>query len=76
MIDEQIKVYYGCEVKNLTLQKGVLVEDEGFGDCYNFIKEALLLISKDPGFLLKLIDQNADRADAAKLIHPFVNILY
>lgn len=75
MIEEQIKAYYACEVRNYSGQ-GVLIEEEGFGDCYNFVKEVLLLISKDPKFLMGLLDSNQDRDLAAKLIDPVVNVLY
>lgn len=56
MIDEQIRGYYASEVRNISQGQGRLLDDEGFGDCYNFVKEVLLLISKDPAFLVTVLE--------------------
>lgn len=56
MIDEQIKTYYCSEVRNISHGHGQLLEDEGFGDCYNFVKEVLLLVARDHKFLITVLE--------------------
>jgi hypothetical protein len=76
MIDEQIRSYYACEVKNTSHGKAELIEDEGFGDSYNFIKEVLLLIAKDHSFLITILEATEDHSVIEKLVEPIVSILY
>lgn len=76
MIDEQIKQFYSLEVGSNTHEQGQIVEDDGFGDCYNFVKEVLILTSKDSDFLIKVIEKEEDRELASRLIDPIVNVFY
>jgi hypothetical protein len=40
-----------------------LLEDEGFGDVYTFVKEVVLILSKDPYLMMILIEKNQNNSN-------------
>ena len=53
-----------------------ITDEDVFGDSYNFVKEIMLLISKDYRLMLHLIHMETQDSKLKQLIPAIVNVIY
>ena len=54
---------------------GKITNDDGFGNCYNFVKDVVLTICKDVELGFKILSEG-DEEFMSNMVGIFLNILY
>ena len=72
-IDEKINSYFEIWVESQ--KNGKITNDDGFGNCYNFVKDIVLTICKDVTLGFKILSKG-DENFTNDMIGIYLNILY